>query len=291
MRNRRHNIKIPDAGGRMHDERSGNQEASIRHPALFTLIELLVARSTSSGRRVLFSLFTLIELLVVIAIIAILAAMLLPALQNAREQAKRAVCLNNLKQMGVSVHSYATDHDGWGMGGYRGNGWLINYGGTTGPVYLGVLIEDEYIKEPPDILYCPSAKFAPGWTGRKWPGTAGSTFQTLWNAGSATECSYETNPNLSSHSLGTGSDGYLLTRKKLYNMPQTLAIVSDWHGIGLPNASYGDCPKNHSRNYVNAYYNYLRADGSSAGFTDASGIIYLAVQGAPNTGQRMALFP
>jgi len=57
--------------------------------------------------------FTLIELLVVIAIIAILAALLLPALNNARDQGKDAVCKGNLKQASLGAFMYATTYNGY----------------------------------------------------------------------------------------------------------------------------------------------------------------------------------
>ena len=101
--------------------------------------------------------FTLIELLVVVSIVALLVALLLPALNGAREAARVVLCSSNLRQLGLRLGVYAADADDmlprWTPTVYPWAAYLL-YDGSQ-PMSLGMLVRQREINTP-QLFYCPS---------------------------------------------------------------------------------------------------------------------------------------
>ncbi len=118
--------------------------------------------------------FTLIELLVVIAIIAILAAILFPVFAQAREKARTASCLSNVKQIALGAKQYTSDYD------EKWHHYLWMFNGSTGVWHTWMEQQKSYVKNT-QIYLCPSGPENPrayGYTGAAnrvasmyvWPG-------------------------------------------------------------------------------------------------------------------------
>ena len=184
---------------------------------------------TSSAGRCRARGFTLIELLVVIAIIAILAAMLLPALSNAKERAKRISCLNNLKQMGLGVHLYAGDNTDFVPPGQYAPGagigpWqtylLTTSSGANGQAVLNM--------QPANHGYFYTTKLVASASSYYCPSAVAATVDPLFTYDNYTT----TSSTWPAYSRQAGSNPFLRSSYMFY--PQTRELVN----AANPNSGY-----------------------------------------------------
>src|SRR5437763_3428265 len=101
--------------------------------------------------------FTLVELLVVIGIIALLISILLPTLNKARESAKRAACLSNLRQVQQAIAIYANQYKDHVPLGYQDSGYQMNYDVCVSKslIMFGYLYQAKLMAIP-QAYFCPS---------------------------------------------------------------------------------------------------------------------------------------
>lgn len=221
--------------------------------------------------------FTLVELLVVIGIIAILVAILLPALQKARESAIRISCASNLRQIGAAFQMYRNDNNDLGPvvyqhwdlwkakdsrtvdypnGGYTGLGLLFSGGYMGGNWKPDGVYSSSYHTDR--IFYCPAFdrenNFRGGWPGR---GSLDPDATGLYNR----EISYIYNPV--SRNLTPGPGGSRPAQNVKVSRYPRRAIVSDmwtWPYIN----GFGDL---YDLAHGLEYFNVLYTDGSVVAYT------------------------
>ena len=161
--------------------------------------------------------FTLVELLVVITIIGILISLLLPAVQAAREAARKIQCANNLKQLALGMHNYNTQHNTFPRNGYLNPAWTSPHPNLAWQqfsvnVFILPFLEQQNLynqfkwddwghdhdaggpmQQKLSVFLCPSSPPAMTGSGDYWygPGAnygwcSGSTFDTAWGATATT---------------------------------------------------------------------------------------------------------
>jgi len=160
--------------------------------------------------------FTLIELLVVIAIIAILAAMLLPALANAKERGYRASCLSNLHQMGINIQIYASDNNSYVPVHPPSGSWAWDVNKQTATALCtGTASSDTANAQKRRILYCAGNRANVRWDN-----------DTLWSGANKAILGYEWLGQRQGWSPTNNGGAVNLSGGKVFSLKTTLRIAN-----------------------------------------------------------------
>lgn len=216
----------------------------------------MLEQQRSCGR----SSFTLIELLVVISIIAILAAMLLPALNQARETAKKAGCISNEKQIGQVFFEWANDHDGYMLGLNTPSPYKPPFGPGTKPLgynWSNILVKEGYFNFPKAPTPTGTIFGCPAWVSGSTPVVESATDWRL----------SDPNYGYNAYWLGwtSGTDHYFHRITQVERPTETIAFTDSNMGIYiLPHWTVAYLPKFRHHNTTNV----LWVDGHVSSQTD-----------------------
>ena len=198
--------------------------------------------------------FTLIELLVVIAIIAILAAILFPVFARAREQARKANCQSNLKQMATAVMQYTQDYDEV----------LIRTNINVAPsVYYGwVWLLQPYVKNT-GVFTCPTKPTA------RWDGTNPAVYSGFGYVFYGINNVVRRGPSCSAQAMP--ANGYPADQDIFADSPSDNYYVVDWDAMrSVDNGGYPEARHADGANFafVDGHVKWVK--GGKYGITDAS---------------------
>lgn len=210
--------------------------------------------------------FTLIELLVVISIISLLIAILLPALGKAREAAKLAGCLSNMRQIGVSTNVYAVENHSYLMGYQNNETNFLSRQSNVRRRHLGTVLDSGVLRDgQPTILYCPLDDYYKGWDVAPIYRDEAKTNRKLFGINHDVGSSYDTNEIVAASYHGKIDNAFgQWTGFRVGQLPSNFGLALDHASLAKPGREPWHTDK----------FNFLNVDGSGHTWRDEDNLVF-----------------